>query len=81
MIGKDGPNWCIKWNGHLRTVASYDIGKTREQRVIAEKDQEEDKDQVPDPKHKSKKHQSQVNKKDTLQQSKVLIQNRRHRQA
>ena len=49
MIGRDGPNWCIKWNNHLRTVASYDIWKTWEQRVIIEnKDQEEDEDQVPD---------------------------------
>ena len=40
IIGRDGPNWCIKWNNHLRTVASYDIWKIKEQRTLAEDDEE-----------------------------------------
>ena len=36
IIGRDGPNWCIKWNGHTRTVAPYDMWKIREQRTFTE---------------------------------------------
>ena len=41
IIGSDGPNWCVKWNGHIRTVAPYDIWKMREERTLVEEEQDD----------------------------------------
>ena len=48
IIGRDGPNWCIKWNGHVRTVAPYDMWKVIEQRNITEEGAGEAEEE-PDP--------------------------------
>ena len=45
IIGRDGPNWWIKWNGHARAVASYDMWKILEQREILEREGGDDADE------------------------------------
>ena len=41
VIGRDGTNWWIKWNNHLRPVASYDMWKIKEERHTTGQDQPE----------------------------------------